>query len=203
MGSWSETWQRFHGRGVYPAELAFLLRIPLRELVFSTRQLIERLRLRPDSAVLEIGPGPGYFSPAVASTVPRGRLELLDLQPAMLRKARRRVRRANGANVHYTCASASRLPYADGVFDAVFMVAVLGEVDDPEGCLREVVRVLRPGGLLSVTELPGDPDALARETVESLARPTGLRPFDFLAVRRGFSLTLQLPVLATGPEGAG
>jgi ubiquinone/menaquinone biosynthesis C-methylase UbiE len=192
MSKWGDIWARFHGRGVYPHELAFLLRLPLRDLVFSRSELVRALRLNPNSAVLEIGPGPGFFSPSVARAIPAGHLELLDLQLPMLRKARRRIRRAKLSNVHFTCASAIRLPYRDDTFDAAFLVAVLGEVDAPPDCVREVARVLRPGGILSVTELPGDPDAVPRETVDSWSTACGFHVVRCSPVRRGYSLTLEL-----------
>lgn len=191
-------WARLRGRGVYPHQLAFLLQLPFRERVLSRLQLVERLDLRPDSQVLEIGPGPGFFSAAVGRAVPRGRLELLDLQLPMLRKARRRVRRAELAHVHLACGSASALPYRAGSFDVVFLVAVLGEVDRPGDCAGEVARVLRPGGLLSITELPGDPDALPRPAVEALLDPHGLRACGCAPLRGGFTLAAR----AAGGAGA-
>jgi ubiquinone/menaquinone biosynthesis C-methylase UbiE len=191
MRRWRETWARFQGRGVYPAELAWLLRLPLRDLVFSRRRLVEALAVRPDAVALEIGPGPGFFSPAVAEALPEGRLELLDVQREMLRKARRRVRRAKLPNVHYTCGRADRLPYRSGAFDAVFLVAVLGEVSSPDGCIGEVARVLRPSGRLCVAELPGDPDALSRSDVETLAKAHRLDRTGYDPLRGGFCLTLE------------
>lgn len=188
----SDLWRRFHGRGTYPHEMAFLLRLPLRELVFSRRQLLERLQLRADAVVLEIGPGPGYFSPSVARAVPAGRLELLDLQPEMLAIARRHVRCAGCENVHFTCGAGDRVPYRSGTFDVAFAVAVLGEVPDPAACVHEVARVLRPGGTLSITELPGDPDALSQAEVLALCEPVGFHQRDVLPLRGGYSLTLSL-----------
>lgn len=192
MEKWSEIWARFHGRGVYPHQLAFLLRLPVRDLVFSRRDLVEALRLDPDCVVLEVGPGPGFFSPAVARAVPRGRLELLDVQLPMLRKARRRTRRVKRSNVGFTCASATRLPYRSDTFDRVFLIAVIGEVSCIEDCAAEIARILRPGGLLIVCELPGDPDALPRDAVEALFRPLGLHSLAHKPLRNGYALTLEM-----------
>ena len=49
------------------------------------------------------------------------------------------------------------MPYEDGTFDAAFLVTVLGEVPDQDSALRELARVLQPGGRLIVGELLGDP----------------------------------------------
>ena len=76
-------------RGVYPQELAFLLDNPLRHFILSPRQLADILRRPVNAAVLEIGPGPGYFSVDVARRIPNGHLVLLDIQHEMLIKSRR------------------------------------------------------------------------------------------------------------------
>jgi len=163
----------------------------LRSLLFSPRALCTQLRLEPASRVLEIGPGPGFFSVDVARRIPRGRLVLLDLQREMLAKARRRLARAGLANVDSVQADATALPLRTGSLDRAFLVAVLGEVPDPPGCVAEVARVLRPGGLLCVTELPGDPDALRAEHVAAFAARAGLVFVETLPVRGGFSATFR------------
>jgi len=109
----------------------------------------------------------------VAARVPRGSLVLLDLQREMLGKARRRIQRAGASNVGYVQGSATELPFADASFDVVVLVAVLGEVSDAAACVASIQRVLRPGGLLSVTEVPGDPDALPAEEVQALVGTRG------------------------------
>jgi ubiquinone/menaquinone biosynthesis C-methylase UbiE len=190
LDRWKDVWRRAQGRGTYPHELAFLLTHPARKLIHSPARLARCLGLEalPAGArVLELGPGPGYYSPEIARHLPRGRLALCDLQIEMLRKARRRLRRAGLANWSCTQAEASALPFAPASFDVVFLVAVLGEVPDPPACLAAVARVLRPGGLLSVTELPGDPDALKESEVRALAEGAGLAWEATSPVRGGFS----------------
>ena len=151
-----------------------MLLFPLRRIVLSPGKLVRRLRLTSESRVLEVGPGPGFFSIDVARAVPQGRLELVDIQLEMLHKARRRLRRAGVQNAGYTRASAVGLPFRSAAFDATFLVAVLGEVPDPKACLASIANVLRPGGLLLVAELPGDPDALTEEQLLTLIHGTGL-----------------------------
>lgn len=174
VARWVDIWRRFSGQGTYPHELAPLLLVPLRRMVLSPAGVVEMLQLTPASRVLEVGPGPGYFSVAVAGAVPSGRLDLVDIQREMLAKARRRLRRAGVTNTGCTQASAERLPFRPDTFDAVFLVAVLGEVPSPRNCVAAVARVLRPGGLLLVAELPGDPDALTETQLRQLAEGTSL-----------------------------
>jgi ubiquinone/menaquinone biosynthesis C-methylase UbiE len=150
---------------------------PLRPLVLSPRTMVERLELHPQARVLELGPGPGYFSPAVAAAVPEGELVLVDVQPEMLAMARRRLERRGLTNVTYHCADALTLPLDDESCDVAFLVAVLGEVPDRAGCLREVMRVLKPGGLLSLTEFTlGDPDRILPPDLLKLTAEAGLQP---------------------------
>jgi uncharacterized protein len=186
-----DIWARLSGRGAYPHQLAFLLLFPGRRLQLSPRTLVRHLDLRPEMRVLEVGPGPGFFSIDVARAVPRGRLELVDLQHEMLQMARRRLRRAGVANAGCTQANAEALPFRSGTFDAAFLVAVLGEVPGPKACLRSIAAALGPGGRLLIVELAGDPDALGEEELRELAGGSGLAFAGTVAVRRGFIAIFQ------------
>jgi ubiquinone/menaquinone biosynthesis C-methylase UbiE len=188
---WRDVWRRFSGRGAYPHELAFLLTLPLRRLIQSPRTLVGRLHLQPDSRVLELGPGPGYFSVEITRELPRGGLVLFDLQREMLAKARRRLQRAGEANAAFVQGDGSRLPFRSGSFDVAFLVAVLGEVPDTAGCLRSLRRVLRPGGLLSISETVGDPDALSQADVRALAESHGFEFVDVFVDRAGFAASFR------------
>jgi ubiquinone/menaquinone biosynthesis C-methylase UbiE len=167
--------KRGAGRGTCPHQLAFLLEFGLRRFILSPERLAERLELREAARVLELGPGPGYFSRAVARRIPTGYLLLVDVQSEMLQKARGKLARAGLRNVGFVQADATALPISSGAWDCVFLVAVLGEVSDPGSCLREIYRALRPGGLLSLTEQPGDPDFIALPDARKLVEGLGFR----------------------------
>ena len=172
FASKADVWRRAISRGVFPHQLSWVLELPWRRLVLSPQALASRLPVRDGSAVLELGPGSGYYSVEVARRVPSGRLELFDLQPEMLKRCRARCAAVGLDNVGYTVGDAAALPFADGHFDAVYMVTVFGEVRDQDACLRSVRRVLKPRGVLSVSEHLPDPDftpidALRRRTEQS------------------------------------
>jgi ubiquinone/menaquinone biosynthesis C-methylase UbiE len=167
--------RRGFGRGTCPHQLAFLLDFGLRRFILSPERLADRLELKEGSRVLELGPGPGYFSRAVARRVPKGYLLLADLQREMLRKARGKLARAGFRNTGFVQSNGTALPLPSGAWDCAFLVAVLGEVPDPQSCLREIYRVLRPKGLLSLTEQPGDPDFIALPYVRKLVEGVGFR----------------------------
>ena len=169
--------RRFFGKGTYPSQLSFWLDFPLRRLILSPQKLADRLHLRENFRVLEIGPGPGYFSVEVAQRIPQGHLELFDIQKEMLEKARCKIEKARLHNVGFTQGDATNLPFGENEFDVVFLVAVLGEVSDKVRCLSAIYRILKPSGLLSITEQPGDPDFLPLSVVRSLAEKQG---FEFV-----------------------
>jgi len=87
--SGSEIYNRLVKKGVFPYQMAFTLLIPARNMFLSPKQLISRLDLKKDSEVLEVGPGPGYFSIHIAKVLTEGRLVLADIQQEMLEKQRK------------------------------------------------------------------------------------------------------------------
>lgn len=207
---WQDIWGRFVGKGIYPHELSFVLDNPLRNFILPAERLANRLELKPDSHVLEIGPGPGYFSVEVAKQIPDGHLVLFDIQHEMLVKSRAKLARSGlprtadpGANDHpsandcitngiaFAQGNAAALPFRPASFDRVFLVTVLGEVSDPEACVARIAEVLRPGGLLSVTEQAGDPDALTEAALETMASRHGFAEPHLTLFRGGFTLNLR------------
>ncbi|WP_145954996.1 methyltransferase domain-containing protein [Thermococcus sp. 5-4] len=186
--------ERFLGRGVCPYQLSFILDSPFRRLILSPQRLADRLHLKEDSRVLEIGPGSGYFSVEVARRIPHGHLELFDIQQEMLEKAHHKIESAGLNNVGFTRGDAVDLPFDEGEFDVVFLVAVLGEVSDPEACLRSIYKVLRPSGLLSITEQPGDPDFLPQRTVIAMAEKQGFKFVESYGGKRNYTANFRKPV---------
>ena len=167
-------WQRLTGRGMYPVEYARWLLNPLRYLIMPPGRIVGRLQLLPTDRVLEVGCGPGFFSPAIARRLSAGYLSILDAQAPILGMARRRLEKRRLINFSSVCGSGDSLPFADAVFDVVFMITVLGETPDRAAAIREAARVLRPGGRFSSTEAAGDPDRVKRAELNELAALAGL-----------------------------
>jgi len=84
---------------VYPAAQARSLLNPLRRLVQSPRRTVVAMALSPGAKVLELGCGPGCFSPFIAQAVPRGIVVLADVQFDMIILARERL--SAGSNAPY------------------------------------------------------------------------------------------------------
>jgi len=117
----------------------------------------------------------------------------VDIQLEMLWKARRRLRRAGVENAGCTQANAVKLPFRSGAFDVAFLIAVLGEVSDPKACLSAIADALRPGGLLSVAELPGDPDALTEQQLRALTQDTDLKFLESVRISRALLASFRGP----------
>jgi len=151
----SEQRQYGMGRGqVFPAAKATSLVNPLRRLVQSPRRTAEATGIKHGDRVLEVGCGPGYFSADLRAACAPGLFVALDLQPEMLGHARDRDD-AGGALV---ASDAMALPFGSASFDVVFVATMLGEVPDVDRAVREVRRVLVPGGTASFSETRRDSD---------------------------------------------
>jgi len=160
----------------YPAPMPHLLRWTL--LVprgtHSPDHLKQILEPHGGERILEIGPGVGIHSLPVASAVaPDGQLDVLDVQQAMLDDVLRKASQAGIANITAKQADAQKLPYGDQVFDAAYLIGVLGEIPDGRATLRELRRVLKPNGRLVVGEVFFDPDFIALGSLTDRTREAG------------------------------
>ena len=126
--------------------------------------------------VLDVGCGPGSITVGLAEAVAPGRVVGLDVQPSVLGEARAHAAARRTANVAFQAGSATALPFPDGAFDAVFAHTLLEHVREPLAVLREVRRVLRPGGVLGVRDVDWGsgvlwpPDPLVALAAELYAR---------------------------------
>jgi len=140
-------------------------------------KIIERSGIRQGMTVLDLGCGSGAFTPFVARVVEeQGKVYAVDIQPAMLKQLERKLARPENQdikNIEMKQASAYDLPFEGGTVDLVYMVAVLQEIPDRSRALREISRVLKPGGILAVTEFLPDPDYPWRSTVIKICRREG------------------------------
>jgi ubiquinone/menaquinone biosynthesis C-methylase UbiE len=161
------------GRGTpCPASIGWLVDNPLRRRYM--RPILDRVGIRPGDTVLEVGPGPGMFSLEAARRAgPAGRLVAVDIQPEMIARLEAKVRAAGVENIETHVASAYELPLPDASVDRAFLVTVLPEIPDQVRALREIHRVLTPGGTLSLTEEFYDPDYPRRATTIAWARAAG------------------------------
>lgn len=142
--------------------------------------LVARAAPRPGERVLDLACGTGIVARLIAPRVaPGGGVTGYDVSPAMLDVARERAA-AEGIEVAWDQGDAAALPYADGSFDLVLCQQGLQYFPDKPTALRELRRVLAPGGraLVSVWSLqPPFLDAYNRVTEQHLGVPAGAAPF--------------------------
>ncbi len=121
------------------------------------RALVAAIDPQPGQRVLDVACGTGLVTFALAA-VDGVEVVGLDQSEDMLAGARARSRSRNGA-VRFLRGEAEDLPFGDGEFDALSFTYLLRYVDDPAATLRELARVVRPGGRIAMIEfgVPGDP----------------------------------------------
>jgi SAM-dependent methyltransferase len=120
----------------------------------------QRLLAGASGRVLEIGAGTGSNLPVYGPTIEE--LTLTEPERPMLRRLQQRVREQS-PEVTVVRAPAEDLPFEDGSFDVAVSTLVLCGVDDQPRALRELRRVLRPGGeLLFIEHVRSDDPRLAR-----------------------------------------
>jgi demethylmenaquinone methyltransferase / 2-methoxy-6-polyprenyl-1,4-benzoquinol methylase len=111
-------------------------------------------RVPPEAQrVLDVASGTAAVAIELARAEPTRRVVGIDQSPEMLAAGRERVGRAGlGGRIELREARAEALPFADGGFDALTFTYLLRYVDDVPSTLRELVRVVRPGGTVAMLE---------------------------------------------------
>ena len=114
----------------------------------TTRQTLARITVGPSDRVLDVGCGTGELLVRLAAKFPRARLAGLDPVPAMLEVARRKL----SEDVELRIGWANELPWPDASFDLVVSCNMFHYITHPVEAVREMERVLRPGGRLVITD---------------------------------------------------
>ncbi len=130
----------------------------MRQIALRTLAL---LGLRPGMQVLEVGCGTGVFLPLLADAVaPAGSVVGIDHSTPFLKEAEHRVANSRFASrVRLQQADAYHLPFVDASFDAAHCEHVLEHLEDPNAVLREMRRVVKPGGWI----VAGEPHLLGND----------------------------------------
>ena len=104
--------------------------------------------------ILDAGCGPGSITAGLAAAVAGagGEATGIDASPDAIDAARTLAQERGVANARFQVADVHALPFADASFDAAFVHAVLQHLPDPASALREIRRVLKPGGVIGVAD---------------------------------------------------
>ena len=109
-------------------------------------------QLRPGMSVLDCGCGPGSITIGFAEIVAPGQVVGTEIEDSQVALACENASKSNVSNIRFEVADIYDLPFGDSFFDAAFISGVLGNLHEPGRGLREVYRVLKPGGVIGVTE---------------------------------------------------
>ena len=108
--------------------------------------------LKRGMSVIDCGSGTGTIAVSLAGVVAPGKVEGIELNSEQARKATANALSAGVRNVRFQQGSVYELPFADNTFDAALAHTVLQHLADPVKALREMHRVLKPGGVVGVRE---------------------------------------------------
>jgi ubiquinone/menaquinone biosynthesis C-methylase UbiE len=109
--------------------------------------------LQPGMRVLDCGCGPGTITIGLAQAVAPGQVVGIDIEPGQIEVAQALAAEQQVHNVSFQVASVYQVPFPDNSFDAAFGHSILEHVGHPLEALREVHRVLKPGGLIGLREV--------------------------------------------------
>jgi ubiquinone/menaquinone biosynthesis C-methylase UbiE len=118
----------------------------------STDELIAMCRIDRDTYVLDVGCGVG-ITPCYIAKAYGCQVVGVDVREAMVQRARERVERVGvGGHAEFRVADARELPFDDDAFDMVVCESVLAFLLDREKAMGEIVRVVKPGGIVGINE---------------------------------------------------
>jgi ubiquinone/menaquinone biosynthesis C-methylase UbiE len=153
--------------------------------------IVRSLELRPGMRVLDVGCGPGRVTIPVAQVVAPGEVVAMDIQAGMLSRVKERAEAAQVKNVRLLRASAGDGNLGHAQFDRALLVTVLGEIPNQTRAMQEVFDALKPGGVLSVTEVVFDPHFQTQAVVRQLSTAVGFREKQILGGSLAYTLVLE------------
>jgi len=160
---------------------ARILESDLRTKLWPVEEIIERSGIEKGMIVLELGCGPGVHTMDFAKAIgEEGVLYAVDMQPKMISRLKEKLSKSKSkleykylSKIETKVANAYDLPLGDKTIDLVVMVGVLGEIPDKSSALKEIRRVLKPGGILAISENLIDPDYPLRKTTRKYCERGG------------------------------
>ena len=181
-----------------PPFIGWFLDSDLRRAMQPPHKLIERSGIKAGMTVIDLGCGNGAYTNFVVRAVgEQGKVYAVDMQSAMLRGLERKLARAENQdirNVTIKKANVYSLPFEDESADLVIMVTVLQEIPDRGRALREVKRILKPDGILAVSEIVIDSDYPLRSTTVKLCEREGFNLDEVLGSFWHYTVRFKKPI---------
>jgi ubiquinone/menaquinone biosynthesis C-methylase UbiE len=180
------------------------LAVAWRFTIYAIHSLVlKRLFLIRGMRVADIGCGRGRLTARIAKRVgPTGDVIGMDVDPRALRAAEARANAGGLANARFILAGAGEGRLDRSRLDRVALVAVLGEITQRDAAMAEIFRALKPGGMLSVTEVALDPHRRSDGEVRRLADAAGFVERAWFGNRLLFTINLVKPPQVAPQDGA-
>ncbi len=158
--------------------------------------LIQRAGIKPGMRVLDAGCGAGRVTiPAAQAVGNKGEVIALDLQPGMLDLVMARAKTAEMSNVRFMLSGLGEEMLPTDRFDRVILSAVLGEIPNQVAAMKEIACALKPGGIVSITELFLDPHYQSIKSIRQLAEKVGLVETAVFGNNYSYTINLRKPAL--------
>lgn len=146
-----------------------------RKFIQKPESVANNMSLKPGMIVLEVGPGKGNYTKAVAERLlPNGKVYAIDIQETVIKRLKKKVEDEEISNIIPKIDDVHNLSFDNESVDRIFAITCLPEIPDPVLALEEFKRVLKPGGIVSLCELFIDPDYPLRKTEKKWANKAGL-----------------------------
>ncbi len=127
--------------------------------------IAERMQLKPGMIVVDIGLGKGNYTIAVAKRIlPDGKAYAVDISEKVIDRLKKRVDKEGSSNIIPKIENAYNFSFPNESIDRIYAIGCLPEILDPVRALREYKRILKPDGIISLSELFIDPDYPRRKT---------------------------------------
>ncbi len=116
---------------------------------------------------------------------------MADIQQEMLDYAKKRLDKRKLTNVDYYLCDGNTFDFEDNCFDRIYMITVIGEVEKKEEYFREFHRILKKGGILSISEQAGDPDKLTIKATRELAEKQSFSFYKLYGKEKNYTLNFK------------
>ena len=158
------------------------------------KEIIKHLELKQGMIVLDAGCGPGRLTIPVSKEIgPNGTVVALDIQSGMLDRVKEKALKANLNNIQLLQEKIEDGKLDQDKYDRALLVTVLGEIPNREIAMKEIFRVIKPGGILVVTEVIFDPHFQSKKTVLQLAKAAGFVLRKTIGNRLAFTMQFKKP----------
>jgi ubiquinone/menaquinone biosynthesis C-methylase UbiE len=185
--TWGQTRRPSSGQAhgsLFPPQDLGLLEGPDRDAWQKPDEVMDALGIADGATVADLGAGGGWFTIRLARRVgPNGIVYAEDVQPEMIEAITRRVEREGLTNVKPVLGAPTNPRLPETALDAVLIVGVYNEMEDPVALLKNVAAALKPRGRLGIVDFthegfgPGPPmeERVKPERIISEARAAGLK----------------------------